>query len=96
MHVGNADVYQYKELFVESRGWFETTHYIFIAMEAIELRDLGKHLKEPLLEDEARGISSQLLRGLVNLHENNFVHRDLNPNVSAQPATSGARKSDFL
>ncbi|KAJ5361586.1 hypothetical protein N7541_002430 [Penicillium brevicompactum] len=71
---------KYKELFVESRGWFETTHYIFIAMEAIELRDLGKHLKEPLLEDEARCISSQLLRGLVNLHKNNFVHRDLNPN----------------
>lgn len=96
MHVGNANVYQYKGMFVESRGWFETAHYIFIAMEAIELRDLSKHLKEPLLEDEARCISSQLLRGLVNLHENGFVHRDLNPNVSAQPATSVTRKSDLL
>lgn len=50
-------------------------------MEHIEFGDLQEHLQGPLRESEARQICFQILHGLQSLHENQFVHRDLKPQV---------------
>lgn len=50
-------------------------------MEHIELRDLQRNLTSTMPEAEAQRICSQLLQGIQCLHENNFVHRDLKPQV---------------
>jgi serine/threonine protein kinase len=51
-------------------------------MEYLEHGDLEKHLNQPPPENEARGITSQILEGLSLMHENGFVHRNLKPRVS--------------
>lgn len=53
-------------------------------MEHLELGDLWHYLydRPPLPVTEAREIAFQILEGLVMMHENEFAHRDLKPNVS--------------
>ena len=51
-------------------------------MEYFELGDLHNFLKIPLVEDEARLITTQLLEGLIVMHEHKFTHRDLKPQVT--------------
>lgn len=51
-------------------------------MEYIEHGDLSSHLTQPLPEVEARIITFQLAEGLMFLHANSFVHRDVKPKVS--------------
>lgn len=70
---------RYWHYFVRSYGWFESEESIFIAMEYLENGDLDKHLQAPLNGFEASQITSQVLDGLRNMHENGFVHRDLKP-----------------
>ncbi|EOO03023.1 putative calcium calmodulin-dependent protein kinase type 1b protein [Phaeoacremonium minimum UCRPA7] len=69
----------YVHCFVKSYGWYETSDAVFIAMEYLEHGDLQKHLTGPLPEVEAKEISSQLVEGLVFMHDNGFAHRDLKP-----------------
>ncbi|KAJ5975488.1 hypothetical protein N7481_009195 [Penicillium waksmanii] len=70
---------KYHGLFVEFLGWYENDTSLFIAMEYIEHGDLSSHLKQPLPEEEARSITFQLVEGLMFLHANAFVHRDVKP-----------------
>ncbi|KAL4902202.1 hypothetical protein BDW74DRAFT_65635 [Aspergillus multicolor] len=70
---------KYDGLFVKSYGWFEGVDSVFITMEYFELRDLQKHLGQPLPEADAQQISYQVLEGLEHLHANGFAHRDLKP-----------------
>ncbi|CAI7596790.1 unnamed protein product [Penicillium pancosmium] len=70
---------KYHGLFVEFLGWYENDTSVFIAMEYIEHGDLSSHLKQPLPEEEARTITFQLVEGLMFLHANAFVHRDVKP-----------------
>ncbi|KAL4969813.1 kinase-like domain-containing protein [Aspergillus stella-maris] len=70
---------KYEGLFVKSHGWFESEQSVFIVMEYIEHGSLATHLTHPLPEDEAGTITVQILEGLVCLHANEFVHRDLKP-----------------
>ncbi|KAL3486516.1 kinase-like domain-containing protein [Aspergillus germanicus] len=67
--------------FVKSYGWYKTAESLFIAMEYLELGDLQTYLhrdeQPPLPECEAQDIVYQILYGLREMHENNFVHRDL-------------------
>ena len=75
---------QYERCFVKSFGWYDSPEHLFIAMEYLELGDLKCYMdsQPPLPEYEAREITSQILDGLSLMHENNFAHRDLKPNVS--------------
>lgn len=50
-------------------------------MEYIEHGDLGKYIAEYKTKVEAREITSQILEGLVILHERQICHRDLKPQV---------------
>lgn len=60
-------------------------------MEYIEHGDLGKYIAEYKTKVEAREITSQILEGLVVLHEREICHRDLKPQVrcesTAHPAS---------
>lgn len=51
-------------------------------MEYFEHGSLASHLTYPLSENKAKQITVQILEGLACFHENEFVHRDLKPDVS--------------
>lgn len=51
-------------------------------MEFLPNGDLQKQLSCPLSESEGQRIALQLAEGLMFMHENDFVHRDLKPAVS--------------
>lgn len=74
---------QHPDLFVILLGWFEDPHAIHIAMEYIEHGDLGNYIKADREKAtlEAADITSQILAGLVVLHERDICHRDLKPQV---------------
>ena len=73
---------QYRGLFVESYGWFETHSAVFIAIEYLEKGNLAGHLKNPLPPLAAKKIAIQILEGLCHMHNQEFTHRDLKPEVS--------------
>jgi serine/threonine protein kinase len=75
---------QYETCFVKSFGWYESPEYLFIAMEYLELGDLHTYLdrEPPLPEQEAKEVTYQILHGLHFMHDNEFAHRDLKPEVS--------------
>lgn len=51
-------------------------------MEYHQWGDLSRHLYSPLPEDEVRQIISQVVEGIVYMHEKGFIHRGLKPSVS--------------
>lgn len=53
-------------------------------MEYLEIGDLFTYLygKPPLPETEAKHITYQILDALSMMHQHEFAHRDLKPNVS--------------
>ncbi|KAJ0415354.1 kinase-like domain-containing protein [Aspergillus carlsbadensis] len=81
--------------FVKSYGWYQTAESLFIAMEYLELGDLQTYLlrdeQPPLPECEAQDIVYQMLYGLREMHENNFVHRDLKLGVGSPPQAHRGR-----
>lgn len=62
-------------------------------MEYLEHGDLLVYLnnRPPLPETEAKVIAFQILEGLTMMHGNEFVHRDLKPNVNS-PLPPSRRK----
>ena len=50
-------------------------------MQFYELGDLDACVKNPLPEDEARQISSQVTRAIRFMHDQDFTHRDIKPSV---------------
>lgn len=77
-------MWQYRDHFVRSFGWYESEDSVFIAMEYLHRGDLQKHLGAPIKELEASSIAQQLLEGLAFMHDNDFAHRDLKPAVRCQ------------
>lgn len=75
--------FQRPDLFVIFFGWYDDQHATYIAMENVELGDLGKYMKENKEQAKAgaKEITRQVLRGLVVLHERRICHRDLKPQV---------------
>ena len=62
-------------------------------MEFCELGDLGKYIYKysaagHLPEGEVKTIAHQLAEGLSYMHEGDFAHRDLKPQVRFQPELS--------
>lgn len=56
---------------------------MYIAMEYIEYGNLGEYMDTygDLAKEHTREIASQILEGLVVLHEREICHRDLKPQV---------------
>jgi serine/threonine protein kinase len=80
-------------------GWYESQDCIFLAMDYFEMGDLSHHLESKIPESQARGITQQLLRGLVELHSMGITHRDLKPTnifvVSKSASSWDVRIGDF-
>lgn len=54
-------------------------------MEYIEHGDLGTYIAEYQKAVNAKEITSQILEGLVVLHERKICHRDLKPQARPSP-----------
>lgn len=74
-----AKVRQFPQYFAYLHGWYESQDWIYLAMDYFEMGDLSHHLQNKLPENQARDITEQLLRGLVELHGMGITHRDLKP-----------------
>ncbi len=76
-------------IFGKFYGWAVTGEILFLAMEYFPLKDLGKHLKEGIPDEEgAKKITSDVLMGLKFMHAEGIIHRDLKPEVNYDiPAT---------
>ncbi|KAH7370415.1 kinase-like domain-containing protein, partial [Rhexocercosporidium sp. MPI-PUGE-AT-0058] len=79
---------KYVHCFVQSFGWYENDHLVYITMEYMEHGDLQKRLGHPFPEPEVQAVALQLIEGLQFMHENGFTHRDLKPGnvLVLQPA----------
>lgn len=74
---------QYDHLFVKFFGWYEDKAHVFIAMEYLELGDLGTYMvdEQQTAKENAQEITQQILEGLEALHKEGICHRDLKPQV---------------
>jgi serine/threonine protein kinase len=72
---------EHNEFFVHLLGWYENKKSIFLSMEYFQLGDLAECLTAPAPEQQAKVIASQLLEGLLIMHDLGFTHRDLKPKV---------------
>jgi serine/threonine protein kinase len=50
-------------------------------MEYFQRGTLDLYIKDTLTEDDSRSIAQQLFDGVRIMHEENFTHRDLKPQV---------------
>ncbi|KAJ2997891.1 hypothetical protein HDV02_005076 [Globomyces sp. JEL0801] len=64
---------------LELYNYFEDSTYVYLIMELCENGTLFQYLKERkcLSEDQSRNILNQLVNGLLYLHSNGIIHRDL-------------------
>jgi serine/threonine protein kinase len=90
---------RFPQYFAYLHGWFESQDCIFLAMDYFEMGDLSHHLESKIPENQARDITQQLLRGLVELHGMGITHRDLKPTnifvVSKSASSWDVRIGDF-
>ncbi|KAI1764987.1 kinase-like domain-containing protein [Hypoxylon sp. FL1150] len=72
---------RFARFFVRFYGWFEASDTLFIAMKYYKHGDLKNYITKNgrLPEEQAQEITSQVLQGLLFMHDNNFTHRDLKP-----------------
>ncbi len=64
-------------------GWYRSSRVLYIAMEHLPLGELGAYLHdhEPIPEDDAGHIISQVLDGLVIMHRENSPTAASNPQI---------------
>ncbi|KAL4778271.1 kinase-like domain-containing protein [Aspergillus varians] len=65
--------------FVKFLGWFEDESTIYIAMEYFPHGTLSRYISMGIPENEIRMITGQLLIGLIEMHEEEYAHRDMKP-----------------
>ncbi|KAI9100691.1 hypothetical protein DFS34DRAFT_615441 [Phlyctochytrium arcticum] len=61
-------------------NYFEDPSYVYLVMELCRNGELYGYIHrrgEPLREEEARGVMTQIVRGVLYLHANGIIHRDL-------------------
>jgi serine/threonine protein kinase len=94
-----ARVRQFPQHFAYLHGWYESQDWIFLAMDYFEMGDLSHHLQSKIPESQARDITQQLLRGLVEMHGMGITHRDLKPTnifvVARSDSSWDVRIGDF-
>ena len=76
-----AKLSRHEEIFANFHGWFEDSESVYLAMEYFKHGDLQTCMDEKIPEDQVKAITAQLLEGLKIMHENNFTHRDMKPQV---------------
>ncbi|TPX61796.1 hypothetical protein SpCBS45565_g07173 [Spizellomyces sp. 'palustris'] len=65
---------------LELYNYFEDQSYVYLVMELCQNGELYRYIHQrkcPLTEPEARGVMAQIVRGLLYLHANGIIHRDL-------------------
>jgi hypothetical protein len=78
---------RYSQYFVKTLGWYERREYVYIAMEYLPAGDLKAYLNDNTLsEDECRNIIFQVLKGLEEMHNERYAHRDVKPQVRRFPS----------
>ncbi|KAF8241875.1 kinase-like protein [Wilcoxina mikolae CBS 423.85] len=70
---------EYPQNFVQFLESFEDDHSISIAMEYFQYGDLKRYLINPWTETNAKITTTQLLEGLIIMHNLGITHRDLRP-----------------
>jgi calcium/calmodulin-dependent protein kinase I len=80
---------------VEFYGWFDDAETIYIAMEYFPHGTLSRYIKAGFSENEVKQITGQLLVGLVSMHEQEYAHRDLKPDVSSRTDISSRRSHRY-
>ncbi|KAL0632586.1 hypothetical protein Q9L58_008517 [Maublancomyces gigas] len=94
-----VDLQDHPRLFIQFQGWFEDQHAFYIAMEYMPHGDLALYISENGVKaaTEFRPITSQILEGLVVLHDREICHRDLKPQniLIASPSPIRIKITDF-
>lgn len=88
---------RYLQHFADFYGWYLDSGYVYLSLEYFEHGDLHRcigRLSQPLPEQEAKSIVHQVLNGVKCLHDRNFTHRDLKPNVSRCSCVAHVSRSD--
>ncbi|KAJ3022465.1 Serine/threonine-protein kinase plk4 [Thoreauomyces humboldtii] len=65
---------------LELYNYFEDQSYVYLVMEICQNGELFQYIRQrdsALTEPEARGVIAQIVRGLLYLHANGIIHRDL-------------------
>ena len=65
---------------LELFNYFEDDSYVYMVMELCKNGELYRYIQRrgrPLSEPEARGVATQLVQGMLYLHSNGIIHRDL-------------------
>lgn len=72
---------EYVRWFVQSSGWYEDDHAVFIVMEYLSYGSLQQYLGSGLPESQVKRIITQVLEGLRCMHAAGYSHRDVKPQV---------------
>ncbi|KAJ3188955.1 hypothetical protein HDU85_004672 [Gaertneriomyces sp. JEL0708] len=83
---------------LELYNYFEDQAYVYLVMECCNNGELYRYIhqrKYPLTEPEARGAIAQIVRGLLYLHANGIIHRDLKLSNLLLTETYDVKIADF-
>lgn len=78
--------------------FFEDRNYVYLVLELAHNGALHKYLsdkQQPLTEYEAASITSQVCNGLLYLHKNNIMHRDISMSNLLLTVSMQVKISDF-
>lgn len=80
---------QHSDYFVQLFGYYYSAdkQYLYIAMEYMPAGDLKTYMNrhKPLYERDTQEIISQVLTGLIFMHEGGHAHRDIKAEVCLKP-----------